>query len=72
MKWGYLRETADKAKKEGIDKITKICRTGLDDYLKCIFHGKEWIHNKGMRIESWGIIRPDFRCEELNLIVLYG
>ena len=36
-KWGFLRETAELARKAGIDKDTGIHRTGLDEYLKIIF-----------------------------------
>jgi hypothetical protein len=72
QKWGFLRETADKAKKAGKDKTTDLHRTGLEDYLKVIFpKTKDWIHDKalgevnGKRYR----MRPDYRSEELKLII---
>ena len=73
--WGFLRETTELAKKEGIDTETKLCKTGLDEYLNAIFpETKDWVHDKsipdfkdssGERIRS----RPDYRSESLKLIV---
>ena len=72
QKWGFLRETAEKAKKAGKDKATDLHRTGLEDYLKVIFpKTKDWIHDKalgevnGKRYK----MRPDYRSEELKLII---
>lgn len=71
LKWGFLRETNQKAKEAGIDKDTGLHRTGLEDYLKVIFpeiDADEWIHDKS--IEGIGSkIRPDYRCEKLKLII---
>lgn len=71
-RWGFLRESRKKAEKEGIDKVTGLHRTGLEDYLAVIFPGvDDWIHNK-----SIGTIngekcsyRPDYRSESLKLII---
>lgn len=70
-KWGFLRETKELAIKSGIDADTGVCRSGLDEYLDFIFPGSSWIHD-----ESFGKhgnknyrIRPDYRCEELKLII---
>lgn len=45
-KWGYLRETQEAAKKNGIDSKTGLNRTGLEEYLATIFFGEEWVHDK--------------------------
>ena len=67
--WGYLRETAEKAKKDGIDPETKIKRTGLDEYLDFIFPNvKDWIHDKIIS-GSNSKKRPDYRSETLKMIV---
>lgn len=74
MKFGFIRETTEKAIKAGIDKDTGICRTGLNDYLKAIFPNiDDWVHDKlipnatinGKKVKT----RPDYRSEELELIV---
>lgn len=70
-KWGFLRETSEKAQKAGIDSDTGLHRTGLEEYLKVIFpeiSKEEWIHDKGVP-GSKSQIRPDYRCESLKLIV---
>lgn len=70
-KWGFLRETSEKAQKAGADPDTGLHRTGLEEYLKVIFpeiSKDEWIHDKvvpGSKSQS----RPDYRCESLKLIV---
>ena len=71
-KWGFLRETAELAKKAGKDKDTGVHRTGLEDYLKVIFPEiSDWIHDKtlgevnGIKYSS----RPDYRTEQLKLII---
>lgn len=72
QKWGFLRETKELAQKAGIDKDTGLHRTGLEEYLAVIYPGKDWIHNKGFGKQEDGIsyrIRPDYRCEELKLII---
>ena len=71
-KWGYLRETSEKAKKAGKDKDTGLHRTGLDDYLKVIFPNiNDWIHDKalGKINDKFYRNRPDYRSEKLKLIV---
>lgn len=70
-KWGFLRETKVLASKAGIDLDTGVCRTGLDEYLEVIFPGCIWIHDKpfGKHGEKNYRIRPDYRCDELMLIV---
>ncbi|WP_164849068.1 hypothetical protein [Flavobacterium columnare] len=37
IKFGFLRETSEKAKRAGIDPATNLHRTGLDEYLAVIF-----------------------------------
>ncbi|ASB50399.1 DUF559 domain-containing protein [Alkalitalea saponilacus] len=71
-KWGFLRETNDKAQKAGIDKDTGYHRTGLEDYLKVIFpKTDDWLHDKALgKIDGTMYrCRPDYRSEELKLIV---
>ena len=70
-KWGFIRETAKDAEKAGQDKDTGLCRTGLEEYLTVIFPGKQWVHNKSCEVknEKGNLIRPDYRCEELKLII---
>ena len=76
--YGYVRETQEAANKDLIDPDTGLCRTGLDIYLNAIFPNSTWIHDKvikdsnGNTIRIGGkalMIRPDYRCEELKLIV---
>lgn len=71
--WGFIRETKERALKDGIDMDTGICRTGLDEYLEIIFPGCIWIHNKafGRHGGQKYYKRPDYRCDELRLIVEY-
>lgn len=71
-KWGFIRETSEKAKLAGTDRDTGLHRTGLDEYLKVIFPDTlDWIHDKplgtidGKSYRS----RPDYRSESLRLIV---
>lgn len=70
-KWGFLRETKEKANSSGFDKDTGLHRTGLEDYLAVIFpeiDSTEWIHDK--TIPGIGrMIRPDYRCERLKMII---
>lgn len=71
-KWGFLRETAEKAKKAGNDKDTGLHRTGLDEYLAVIFPKTEdWIHDKALGKVNGNIYRsrPDYRSEELKIII---
>ena len=70
-KWGFLRETTEDAVNAGIDADTGLHRTGLNEYLEVIFPGKTWAHDKAFgehNGESFSI-RPDYRCDELMLIV---
>ena len=71
-KCGFLRETAELAKKAGIDKDTGLHRTGLEDYLKVIFPKiDDWIHDKALGEVNGKIYRsrPDYRSEKLKLII---
>lgn len=71
-KWGFLRETSAMARKAGKDKDTGLHRTGLEDYLKIIFpHTNDWIHDKQLGKVNNSIIksRPDYRSEELKMII---
>lgn len=73
--WGYLRETEDQAIQSGMDKDTGLHRTGLDTYLKTIFPEiEDWVHDKttGLTVNNKKIRnRPDYRSEELKMIVEY-
>ena len=71
-KWRFLRETDAMAKKVGIDKDTGLFRTGLEDYLKVIFPKIDsWIHDKALGMVNGTLYRsrPDYRSEELKLII---
>ena len=71
-KWGFLRETDAMAKKAGVDKDTGLHRTGLEDYLKVIFpKTDDWIHDKmlGKINDILYRSRPDYRSEELKLVI---
>ena len=72
--WGFIRETSEIAKRAGIDKATGIPRTGLDEYLSVIFPDTDdWVHDKttGLIKEDGkkSLSRPDYRSEQLKLIV---
>lgn len=71
-KWGFIRETHEKAKSAGIDRDTGLHRTGLDEYLNAIFpNTDDWIHDKTLGVidgKSYRT-RPDYRSESLRLIV---
>lgn len=71
QKWGFLRETKEDAIKAGKDADTGLHRTGLEEYLEIIFPGQVWIHDKAFGEHNGHKyqIRPDYRCEELKLIV---
>ena len=72
--WGFLRETRADAIAAGKDKDTGRNRTGLEDYLAVIFPDiseDNWIHDKAFGVHGgnkYGI-RPDYRCDKLNLII---
>jgi len=71
-KWGFLRETNALAKKAGKDRDTGLHRTGLEDYLKIIFPKiNDWIHDKALGMVGGTNFksRPDYRSEELKLII---
>ena len=68
-KWGFVREARDMA--SGTDKETGLNRTGLEDYIKVIFPEipeDHWVHNKSIP-DSGRRIRPDYRCEDLKLLI---
>ena len=72
--WGFVRETSEIAERAGIDKATGIPRTGLDEYLNVIFPDiDDWVHDKttGLIKEDGkkSLSRPDYRSEQLKLIV---
>ena len=72
QKWGFIRETQEKAELAGIDPNTGLHRTGLERYLSVIFPNHTWIHDRAFGTQDDGAsyrIRPDYRCEELRLIV---
>ena len=72
-KWGYLRETKEKADKAGIDKDTGLNRTGLEEYLAVIFPQiDDWVHDQKTGLSYAGRklqTRPDYRSEALKLII---
>ncbi len=71
-KWGFLRETSIAAQNAGIDKDTGLHRTGLEEYLAVIFPTvKDWIHDRALGEVAERMIRsrPDYRSEQLKLIV---
>lgn len=60
------------AKKAGIDKDTGVHRTGLENYLKIIFPKiDDWTHDKALGMVNGTNYRnrPDYRSEELKLII---
>lgn len=68
-KWGFVRET--RAMASGTDKETGLNRTGLEDYIKVIFPEipeDHWVHDKSIP-NSGHRIRPDYRCEDLKLLI---
>lgn len=70
--YGYLRETKEQVMKAGLDPVTGICRTGLDEYLEVIFpEVDDWIHDKafGEHNSVRYKIRPDYRSDAIKLIV---
>ena len=70
-KWGFLRETREDAQRAGKDEDTGLHRTGLEDYLSVIFPDipeGAWIHDKAIE-GSNRRTRPDYRCEDLHLII---
>lgn len=74
QKWGFLRETEEKAAKDGLDYMTGLHRTGLEKYLAVIFPGVDWIHNRMIPRDEVGSIRfkrclPDYRSVSLKCIV---
>lgn len=70
-KWGLLRETRELAEKAGIDADTGVCHMGLDEYLDFLFPGNIWIHDVsfGKHNDKNYIIRLDYRCDDLKMIV---
>jgi hypothetical protein len=79
-KWGYLRETQEKAIEEGTNPDNGLHRTGLDEYLKVIFHSTcDWEHDeeipkeiqKDRGAQKTRKYRPDYRNEKENLIIEY-
>ena len=67
-KWGFLRESSDSKDIHEKDEATGLHRTGLDQYLKVIFPNKEFVHDKAIP-GLHSRFRPDYRCEEIKLIV---
>ena len=71
-KFGYIRETREMAEKAAKSSPETIF-TPLEDYLKVIFPGRTWIHDKqfGKHDGKTFRIRPDFLCESEKLIIEY-
>lgn len=71
--WGFLREDAKTAQKAGLDNYWGIPRTSLLDYLNVIFpEVKDWVHDKTTGRKELGLIRPDYRSEQLALVVEFN
>ena len=70
-KWGYLTEYSTEIKTEDMDEDIGLHHTGLNKYLEVLFPNKKWIHNKRLYYDEVkrSYIIPDYRCEELKLIV---
>lgn len=69
QKWGFLRETKEKAIKDGLDKDTGLFRTGLEEYLAVIFPDvNDWVHDETIP-NCKRKIRPDYRSESLNMVI---
>ncbi len=63
---GVLRETRELAEKAHAAH-PDVKFSGLEEYLEVIFPGSKWVHDKAFSKEHR--IRPDYRCDELRLIV---
>lgn len=71
-KYGYLRETSKQANKAKLNPTNGMHKTGLDDYLKVIFPQiTDWVHDKTIP-NSNSKKRPDYRSEELKLIIEFN
>lgn len=73
--FGYVRETTDKANKAGEHKVTGLCRTGLEEYLKVIYPNvDDWVYNKPIPkelqiIDDYKSYRPDYRSEQIKTVI---
>ena len=74
--WGFLRETEELARKAGRDGDTGLPRTGLLEYLGVIFprvSQTDWVHDATTGLVDYRGVRskrrPDYRNEELKLII---
>ena len=68
--FGYIRETREMAI-EASKKKPDQKYTGLEDYLKVLYPGVEWIHDKRFGLhgdKNYGI-RPDYRSDDEMLII---
>ena len=63
---GVLRETRELAEKAHAAH-PDVKFSGLEEYLEVIFPGSKWVHDKAFSKEHR--IRPDYRCDELRLVV---
>lgn len=68
-KWGFLREHSKTKDINERDPDTGLHRTGLDEYLKVIFPQENWTQNKWFRYGTNKHIIPDFRNDNLKLII---
>lgn len=65
-RFGLVRETSEQAARAQ-EENPGYRFTGLEEYLAVIFPGKKWVHDKAL---GGGVrSRPDYRCDELMLIV---
>lgn len=63
---GVLRETRELAEKAHASH-PEVKFSGLEEYLEVIFPGSKWVHDKAFSKEHR--IRPDYRCDDLRLVV---
>ena len=72
-KWGFLKENSRKIKKGEIDDDIGLHFNGLDEYLEVLFPDYKWIYNQRFYYyddnKEKRYIIPDYRCEELKLVV---
>lgn len=69
-KFGYIRETREMAIKAKESNPNEEY-TAFEEYLKVLYPDTVWIHDEhfGKRDGKTYRIRPDFRCEELKIII---
>lgn len=74
--FGYLAETEERAKKNGLEPNTGLHWDGLEKYLNVIFPNNKFEWNKSINVKHLNIdnrcsVKPDYVCEELKMVVEY-